>query len=148
MLNPPFRAPGVKLAGLCHLGRMLDKIRLHLAGELPEEYRPNLGLSLGLDGHLCGFLGVEFAALCECVRQGGDDHAIAEWCFEKGLRPNKVQHRVWNEFARKFGWNDFATAYVNKIKAEEGFQDQTEVLTSFDAIHFREGHTLKAAALD
>jgi len=29
---------------------MLDKIRLHQAGELPQDYHPNFGLSAGLDG--------------------------------------------------------------------------------------------------
>ncbi len=139
MLNPPLRSPGDKVAGLVHFARMLDKIRLQQAGTLPEEYRPNLGLSLGLDGHLCGFLGVEFDALCGRVRQGGTDDEVAEWCFERGLRPNKVQRRVWNEFARKLGWNDFATAFIEKVKAEEGLQDRTDLQTSFAAIDFREG---------
>src|SRR5258706_7396587 len=100
------RSPYVKVAGLCHLGRMLDKIRLQQAGQLPGEYHPNFGLNSGLDGHVCGFLGVEFAALCDRVSQGGTDDEIAEWCFQRGLRPNKIQARVWNRFARQFGWND------------------------------------------
>jgi len=53
------RSPYQKVAGLYHLARMLDKIRLHQAGKLPQDYHPNLGLSAGLDGHLCGFLGVD-----------------------------------------------------------------------------------------
>lgn len=28
---------------------------------------------------------------------------IAEWCFRHGLRPSKMQARIWNEFGRKFG---------------------------------------------
>ena len=139
MLNPPFRGPNVKLAGLVHFARLLDKIRLHAAGDLPEEYHPNLGLSHGLDGHLCGFLGVDFTALCERVRQGGEDAAIAEWCFQTGLRPNKVQMRVWNEFARKLGWNDFSTKYIESVKMQDGIQDRAELQTAFDAINYREG---------
>ena len=60
MINPPMRGPGEKVGGLYHFGRMLDKIRLHLRGKLPEEYRPNYGWGLGLDGFSCGFLGVAF----------------------------------------------------------------------------------------
>ena len=42
------------VGGLHHLGRMLDKIRLQVAGKLPEEFHRNYGLSVGLDGQLCG----------------------------------------------------------------------------------------------
>ncbi len=139
MIDPPFRSPGAKVAGLVHFARLLDKIRLHQAGRLPEEYQPNFGLSVGLDGMLCGFLGVEFAALCERIRQGGSDEEIAEWCFEHGLRLNKVQRRVWNEFARKLGWNDHATKFLEKVKQEEGLQHRTDLQTSFAAIDSREG---------
>ena len=84
MLNPPFRSPRKKVGGLYHFGRMIDKIRLHLREELAEEYRPNFGLSAGLDGHLCGFLGVSHSDLIQQVRLGKTDDEIAEWCFSNG----------------------------------------------------------------
>ena len=139
MLNPPFRSPRERVGGLCHFGRLLDKIRLHHRGQLPDEYRPNFGLGLGLDGHLCGFLSVDFGALCERVREGGTDEEIAEWCFECGLRPNKVQKRVWNEFARKLGWNDHASPFVASTRLEDGTADRTDIVTAFDTIDLREG---------
>jgi hypothetical protein len=145
MKNPPFRGPREKIAGLFHLGRMLDKIRLHLAGNLPAEYQRNLGLSFGLDGHLCGFLDVKFEALCVRVQEGGTDEELVEWCFAQGLRPNQTQIRIWNEFARKFGWNDRASAFVTAIKAEDGAEDQDGVWTAFDSIDFREGRALPPA---
>ena len=55
MIDPPMRSPREKVGGIYHFGRMLDKIRLHLRGELPEEYRPNFGWAVGLDGFCCGF---------------------------------------------------------------------------------------------
>ena len=122
MHNPPFRGPRCKVAGLFHFARLLDKVRLHLAGKFPDEYQPNfvlLGMRNGLDGSLCGFLGVEPAALCERVRHGGTGEEIVEWCFEQGLRPNRFQVHIWNEFARKFGWNDGATDFVARVKAED-----------------------------
>lgn len=133
------RSPYRKLGGLYHFARMLDKIRLQQAGQLPAEYHPNFGLSAGLDGHLCGFLGVEFGAVCERLRQGGSDDEIAEWCFQRGLRPDKMQRRVWNEFARKFGWNDLAARFVARVKAEDGLEHRTDIVTSFDLIDLREG---------
>lgn len=61
MIDPPFRSPRERVGELEHFGRVLDKIRCHLLDELPEEYRPNFGLSVGLDGMLCGMLGVAHA---------------------------------------------------------------------------------------
>ena len=144
MQNPPFRGPRVKVAGLYHLARMLDKIRLHLEGRLPEEYRPNFGRAFGLDGHLCGFMGLRFEALCERVRQGGDDEEIAEWCFQTGCRPNATQIRIWNEFARKAGWNDKVSAFIANTKAEDGLTGRTDILTAFDLMDLREGRTLES----
>ena len=139
MLNPPFRSPRERVCGLCFFGRLLDKIRLHQHGELPAEYHPNFGLSIGLDGHMCGFLGVGFDAICERVRQGGTDDEIAEWCFQRGLRPNTVQKRVWNEFARKVGWNDRVSRFLDNVKVEDGTEHRTDIVTSFDLMDLREG---------
>lgn len=142
MKNPPFRSPNAKVGGLCHFGRMADKIRLSLRGELPEEYRRNLGLSAGLDGHCCGFLGVEFAALVERIRQGGTDEEILEWCFSRGLRPNSIQKRIWNGFASKYGWKDRATPFLDAIKKESGLEGRNDIQTTFECIDVREGRTL------
>jgi hypothetical protein len=133
------RSPYQKVAGLYHLARMLDKIRLHQSGQLPGEYHPNLGLSIGLDGHLCGFLGVEFTAVCQHVQQGGSDDEVAEWCFQHGLRPSKMQTRIWNEFARKFGWDDAAARFLARAKAENGLEHRTDIVTAFDLIDLGEG---------
>lgn len=142
------RSPYEKVGGLYHFARMLDKIRLHQAAKLPAEYHPNFGLSAGLDGHLCGFLGIEFAALCERVRQGGADGEIAEWCFQCGLQPNKMQVRIWNEFARKFGWNDLASKFLAKVKAEDGLEHHKEIVTTFDLIDLREGRAAETKKVE
>ncbi|HEY5813227.1 MAG TPA: DUF5069 domain-containing protein [Terrimicrobiaceae bacterium] len=143
MNNPPIRSPKVRVAKLSHFGRMLDKIRLHHSGALPDEYRANFGLRFGLDGHLCGFLGVDFSDLCARVQDGGSDEEIAEWCFTRGLRPNRIQAHIWNEFARKFGWNDMASDFLTQVIAEEGIACSFDILTAFDLMDFREGRLPK-----
>ena len=62
---------------------MLDKIRCHLREKLPEEYRPNFGLSVDMDGMLCGMLGVTHPDLIERMRGGGTDEEILEWCYAR-----------------------------------------------------------------
>jgi hypothetical protein len=145
MKNPPFRSPRERVGGLVHFGRMLDKIRLHLRGELPDEYRPNFGLSVGLDGTLCGVLGIEHSDLIERVSAGGTDEEILEWCHARGTRLNAVQKRVWNEYARKLGWNDRASAFIEKVRAEDGSAAETGCLhTAFELMDHREGRTAPA----
>jgi hypothetical protein len=136
------RSPSDKLAGgLHHLGRMLDKIRLKQAGNLPEDYQRNYGLSVGLDGQLCGFLGVDFAAVEARVQAGGTDAEIVEWIFSHGLRPNRMQTVVWNEYSRKLGWNDRITAYSQKQKKAEGIEDVAAV-TTFELIELLERRSI------
>lgn len=125
------------VGGLHHLGRMLDKIRLHQAGKLPEDFRRNYGLSIGLDGQLCGFLNVKFADVEAKVQAGGSDAEIAEWIFSAGLRPNRSQAFIWNEHSRKLGWNDRVSAYLASIRSESGCEHITAV-TSFDLIELSE----------
>lgn len=132
------RSPSDKtLAGLHHLGRMLDKIRLKLAGQLPEDYHRNYGLSVGLDGNLCGFLNVKFEEIEARVAQGGTDEEIAEWILARGLRPNRTQTHVWNEYLRKLGWNDRISSFVAKIKAENGLTAHP-ACTTFELIELGE----------
>ena len=85
---------------------------------------------------------MEFVGVCERVRQGGTDEEIAEWCFQRGLRPSKMQARIWNEFARKFGYDDLAARFLVRVKSEEGFEHRTDLLTAFDLIALREGRGL------
>ena len=133
-----FRSPYDKTTGgLHHLGRMFDKIRLMQAGMLPEQYHRNYGLGIGLDGQLCGFLGVPFAEVEEQVKAGGTDEEVAEWIFSRGLRPNRMQTQVWNEYSRKLGWNDRMAGFIAKVKQEAGLADHP-ACTSFELIELTE----------
>ena len=140
MINPPFRSPREKVGGLYHFGRMIDKIRVHLRGELPEEYKRNFGH--GLDGALSEFLNLNHSAIVERVRQGGTDEEILEWCFSNGLRPNETQIRIWNAFAEKLGWRDGATATVASVKKIMG-PAGANIATIFDCIGADEGHAAR-----
>lgn len=124
--------------GLHHLGRMIDKMRLKHAGRLPEDFQRNYGLSVGLDGNLCGFLNVKFEEIEVRVAQGGTDEEIVEWIFTRGLRPNRTQSLVWNDYSRKMGWNDRVSSFVAKVKAEAGL-GQHSACTTFELIELSEG---------
>lgn len=136
-----FRSPYDKsVGGLLHFGRMIDKIRLMQAGKLPPDYHRNYGLALGLDGQLCGMLNVPFKDIEARVREGGTEAEIAEWVFSRGLRPNRVQTHIWNEYLRKFGWNDRVTPYLQELKREMKMEHVPQQ-TALDLIEVHEGRS-------
>jgi len=115
----PVRSPAEKLGGLVYFGRMLDKIRVHARGELPEDYQPNLGR--GFDAKCCAFLHLDYAEVVKRVNAGASDDEMLEWAFTSGRRPNDTEITMWNEFMRKFGWRDQAAEILERRKREAGF---------------------------
>jgi gluconokinase len=100
------------VGGVAHFGRMLDKIRLHAAGKLPEVYVPYLGAGdvTFFDGRVCRFLRVDYDALAARTREGGTDGEVLEWAFTQGLRPTELEIEVFTGFLTKRGWRDQASA--------------------------------------
>jgi len=134
------RSPFVKVGGLVYFGRMLDKIRAQAAGQLPEEYRPNLGK--GFDGSCVQFLGVDYQDLVDRVKKGGTDEELLDWCYSKGRRPSDEEIYVWNEFMRKRGWNDEISETLKRRKKEAGMAGRSEIETMFAFIDADEGRSV------
>lgn len=143
LMKVPLRSPSEKIGYLYYFGRMLDKIRLHARGELPEEYQPNLGK--GFDKKCVDLLKVDYEKLVERVKQGGGDEEILQWCFETGHKPEKEEIQVWNEFMRKLGWNDKATETLIGRKRESGLSDRADIQTMFQYIDVDEGRDILPA---
>ena len=140
MKDFPVRSPKEKIGGLVYFGRMLDKIRAHARGELPEEYQPNLGK--GFDSKCVDFLRIDYATLAERVKEGGSDEEILAWCFERGRKPNEREMHFWNEFMRKCGWNDEISETLIRRKKEGGLADRADIETMFQFIDADEGRLL------
>ena len=65
------------MAGWMHLPRYIDKIRLHLAGKLHEDYQANLGK--GFDGIWLKAAGVNHEQMVEVVRNSVTDGEVCDW---------------------------------------------------------------------
>src|SRR5271166_1985043 len=113
---PGMRSPYDQIDGIFYIGRMFDKIRLHAAGKLPEDYQANLGK--GFDARALTFLDIDYPSIVERVKQGGTDEELLQWCLQRGRHPSDEEIEIWNEFMRKRGWNDDGTPMLKKRLAE------------------------------
>ena len=134
---PQLRSPYAKVGGIHYLPRMLDKIRLHAAGQLPTEYHANLGG--GFDGRVLTFLWIEYPALVDRVKQGGADEEILTWAVAQGRQPSPEEIEIWNDFMRKRGWKDESSERLTMRKREGGFENRDDIVTFFDYIDLDEG---------
>jgi len=134
---PGLRSPHHKTGGIVYFGRMLDKIRLHAAGQLPSDYHENLGK--GFDERLIDFLRLKYSALVDRVKQGGADEEILAWCYEHGRKPSEEEIEVWNDFMRKRGWKDPMSPRLAMRLKEAGCEHRSDIQTFFDFIDLDEG---------
>jgi carbohydrate kinase (thermoresistant glucokinase family) len=135
---PGLRSPYVKVGRLVYFGRMLDKIRLHAAGQLPAaDYAANLGK--GFDGRCCSFLRVNYDEL-KARTLAGDlgDAALLAWCEQRGGVRSDEECEVWNGFMMKRGWRD-AGATILAQRIRESHLESQPVQTMFDYLDFDEG---------
>jgi gluconokinase len=137
---PGLRSCYTKVGRLIYFGRMLDKIRLHAAGQLPEEYVPQLGDAqfFTLDGRCCRFLGVPYARVRERTLQGGRDEEILAWVHEQGAPRTDEECHVWNRFIAKLGWRDERSAVLPQRIRESGLEG-CPIETLIDHIEYDEG---------
>ncbi|MES2439281.1 MAG: DUF5069 domain-containing protein [Verrucomicrobiota bacterium] len=135
---PGLRSPYEQVGGIVLFGRMLDKIRLHAAGKLPEDWVVALGADRGFDGRVCRFLKIDFVELQAETLKGGSDGELLAWVFENGRKPSEEEIEVWNGFMMKVGWRD---SYSERclFRLEEAGLPTDLVSTMFDFIDLDEG---------
>lgn len=137
------RSPFEKVGGLVWFGRMIDKIRLQQAGQLPEGYEKFRGTAL--DGRFLKFLKVEYAEIEKRVAAGGTDQEILDWCFavRPGGPPDEQDLLLWNHFLCKMGWRDEYTERFLQSKARYQI-DLPQVQTYYDLLDTDEGRELRS----
>ena len=134
---PGLRSPYVKVGRLVYFGRMLDKIRLQAAGQLPSDYTANLGK--GFDGRCCSFLRVAYDELkAQVVASAASDDAVLAWAEQRGGVRSDEECEIWNGFMMKRGWRD-AGAEILAKRLKESRLDSSPALTMFDYLDFDEG---------
>jgi len=128
-----------KVGRLIYFGRMLDKIRLHAAGQLPPDYVENLGEhQFTLDGRCCRFLGVPYSEIRKRTLAGETDEAVLNWAYAHGTPRTDEECHVWNRFIAKLGWRDERSHVLPQRIQESGLTGKP-IETLIDHIEFDEG---------
>jgi gluconokinase len=134
------RSPYDAINGLVYFPRMLDKIRIHAAGQLPKGYAEHLGD--GFDGRCLRFLGVSYDDVKKLVLAGEPDDKVFAWCLANGRKPTAEDIETWSGFLMKRGWRDEASDRVAFRIKEAGIETRDkECVTMFDFIDLDEGRT-------
>lgn len=123
--------------GMIYFARMLDKIRLHAAGKLREDFCDNLGS--GFDSRCVNFLRINYQSLVTRVLQGGSDEEILNWCFESGRELSEGDIFIWNQYLSKVGWNDSLSETLIRRKKESGLEGRGEIQTMLEYFDYDEG---------
>ncbi len=83
------RSPRETMCGWMHLPRLIDKIRLQLAGKLPADYLANFGK--GFDALWLETAEVGLEELTEVVRRSLTDGEVADWVRERVRKPEEAK---------------------------------------------------------
>jgi gluconokinase len=138
---PGLRSPFERVGDLVYFGRMLDKLRLKAAGELPAGYNVGTKSWYDFDSRCTRFLKVSYRALRERTLKGGSDLTILRWCFKNGRKPSAEEFEIWNTFMMKRGWNDGSTEGLEADKRAAGLGKRADILTWFQLFDAEEGRT-------
>jgi hypothetical protein len=83
------RSPREVMCGWMHLPRFIDKIRLHLAGKLHEDYQPNF--CKGFDGTWLEMAGVNAQQFIEIVKGSITDGEVCDWVLKNVKKDDSVK---------------------------------------------------------
>jgi hypothetical protein len=93
------RSPKEQVGGLCHLGRLIDKVRMRNAGQI-QDYNY---LTVGFDKYLLDKLEIKGEDFEKRVLQGGTDAEIADWVKANGKALTDSEKAEWNNMVLTFG---------------------------------------------
>ncbi len=98
------RSPKLRVGGIAHLARFIDKIRLRHAGYI-QDYNY---MTVGFDKHLIDFLGIDAKAFEQRVLAGGTDEELLAWIQAHGKPVSGAEIRLFSRALLASGPKDEA----------------------------------------
>ena len=133
------RSPYEVMDGWVHLPRLVDKIRLDEAGQLPEDYQPNY-LHKGFDLAWFKASVVESDTLVGVVQNSITDGQGSDWGKANVNASDEAKAALRGKLL-SYGTEGALLELLIKRKAESGLQDRDDIRCMFDYIDADEGRS-------
>ena len=133
------RSPYEVMDGWVHLPRLVDKIRLHEAGQLPDDYQPNY-LHKGFDLAWFKASVVESDTLVGVVQNSITDGQVSDWVKANVNASDEAKAALRGKLL-SYGTEGALLELLIKRKAESGLQDRDDIRCMFDYIDADEGRS-------
>lgn len=127
------RSPRETMAGWTYLPRFVDKIRLHLAGQLHPDYQENLGK--GFDGTWLKAAGLTAEQFIEVVKGTITDGEVCDWVL-KNVKKTDAEKAAHREALLNHGKQDDPQikARMKLRKEQSGLSHRDDIQTFVDYI--------------
>jgi hypothetical protein len=127
------RSPREVMDGWHYLPRYIDKIRLHLAGKLHDDYQENLGK--GFDGKWLAAAGLTHEQFLTVVKHTITDGEVYDWVRQNVKRSPAEKDAQWADVLSRPLVNDpAAIARLQKRKQESHLEHRDDLKTFVDYI--------------
>lgn len=134
------RSPRETMCGWAHLPRYIDKIRLHLAGQLGPDYQPNLGK--GFDGLWLERAGLKHEQFVEVVRASVCDGQVCDWVLKNVSRTDADKKAHWLAMLDYPSATDaVAQDRLRQRKASSGLSHRDDIKNFVEYIDADEGRS-------
>ena len=131
------RSPYETMDGWIHLPRLVDKIRLHEAGQLQEDYQPNY-LHKGFDLAWFEASGVTPNTLVEVVKNSITDGQVSDW-VKANVKKTDAEKDALRTSLLSYGKEGALLERLIQRKAESRLQDRDDIQCMFQYIDADEG---------
>lgn len=126
------RSPRETMSGWVYLPRLVDKIRLHLAGKLHPDYQENF--TKGFDGAWLKAAGVTGEQMIEVVKNSITDGQVADW-VTKNVKKSDAEKAAFRDFILKRGTEGGEIGERLKMrKKEAGIEHRDDIQCFVDYI--------------
>jgi len=127
------RSPRETMCGWMHLPRYIDKIRLHLAGQLHADYQPNFGK--GFDAAWLRATGLTHEQFIDVVKGTITDGQVADW-VAKNIQKTAAEKQAHAEGMLNYPKADDAAMQdrLKQRKEANGLAQRDDIKTFVDFI--------------
>ena len=129
------RSPREQMDGWNYLPRFIDKVRLHLAGRLSEDYTPNFAHK-GFDAEWLKAAGLSAESFIATVRGTLTDGQVCDWVRQNVKKP-ATEKAAFNQWLLHRGREENDPALRERLrtrKAEAGLGHRDDIQTFVDFI--------------